>query len=67
MDKKIDAVWRVSLLILCIVTVIRMICSWTGVLLPDVWVRMMGILEIAALPALVYAGVKKNKIIRKFF
>ena len=31
-----------------------------GGLLPDVWVRMMGILEIAALPALVYAGVKKK-------
>ena len=61
MDKKNTRLWGLSLLIISIVTVIWAVCNIVGLELPDVAVRIMGVLDICAIPVLVYTSTKKKE------
>lgn len=61
MDKKNTRLWCLSLLIISIVTVIWAVCNMIGLELPDVAVRIMGVLDICAIPVLVYTSIKKKE------
>ena len=61
MHKKNTILWCLSLLIISIVTVILAVCNMVGIELPDVVVRIMGVLDICALPVLVYTSIKKKE------
>lgn len=60
MDKKNTRLWSLSLFIISIVTVIGAICKIAGIGLPDVAVRIMGVIDICAIPVLVYTSIKKK-------
>lgn len=57
MNKKYMRLWCLSLFVIGIVTVIWAVCNIVGIELPDVVVRIMGVLEICALPVLVFTSI----------
>ena len=59
--KKNTILWSLSLIIISVVTVIWAVCNIAGIELPDVAVRIMGVLEICALPVLVYTSIRHMK------
>lgn len=59
--KKNTRLWELSLIIISVVTVIWAVCNMAGIELPDVAVRIMGILNICALPVLAYTSIKHMK------
>ena len=59
--KKNTIMWGLSLIIISAVTVIWAVCNIVGIELPDVAVRIMGVLEICALPVLAYTSIKHIK------
>ena len=61
MDKKNSRLWSLSLLIISIVTVIWAVCNIAGIELPDAAVRIMGVIDICAIPVLVYTSIKKKE------
>lgn len=61
MKKKNDLVWSISLMIIGIATFILAGTNIVGIELPDVVVRLLGIVDLIALPFLVYSTVKKVK------
>ena len=61
MDKKNTRLWCLSLLIISIVRVIWAVCNMVVLELPDVAVRIMGVLDICAIPVLVYTSTKKKE------
>ncbi len=54
-----DLMWSLSLLIIGVATVILAGSNVIGIELPDVAVRIIGIVDLIALPVLAYATVKK--------
>ena len=60
MDKKNTRLWGLSLIIISVVTIILAVCNIAGIGLPDAAVRIMGVLDICALPVLVYTSIKKR-------
>lgn len=59
MDNKINKkMWGISLFIIGIATFINAFSSLLGIELPDILVRLMGIITIVALPLLVYSSIK---------
>lgn len=56
-----DLMWSLSLLIIGIATVILAGSNVIGIELPDVAVRIIGIVDLIALPVLAYATIKKLK------
>ena len=61
MRKKNDLIWSISLMTIGIATFILAGSNVIGVELPDVVVRILGILDLIALPFLAYTTVKKFK------
>ena len=61
MDKKNTRLWCLSLLIISIVRVIWAVCNIAGIELPDVAVRIMGVLDICAVPVLAYTSIRHMK------
>ncbi len=61
MKKKNDLVWSISLMIIGIATFILAGANVAGIELPDVAVRILGIVDLIALPFLAYSTVKKVK------
>ncbi len=61
MKKTNDLMWGLSLLIVGVATVILAGSNVIGIELPNVAVRMIGIVDLIALPVLVYTTVKKLK------
>ena len=57
MNKKI--LWTVSLLVICCITIIWTVFNFAGIKLPDMAVRIMGILDLCAIPVLIYSTVKR--------
>lgn len=49
-----------SLIVISVVTVIWAVCNLIGAELPDVLVRIMGVLDICAVPVFVYTSIKKK-------
>ena len=62
MDKKNKRLWSISLLIISVVTLILAVCKFVGIELSDVAVRIMGVLDICALPVLVYTSIKRINV-----
>ena len=61
MRKKNDLVWSINLMIISIATFILAGSNIIGIELPDVAVRIIGIVDLIALPLLSYTTVKKVK------
>ena len=61
MKKKNDLVWGVSLMVIGFATLILAGSNIVGIKLPDVAVRILGIVDLIALPLLAYSTVKKVK------
>ena len=59
MRNKNDLIWGFSLLVIGIVTLILAGSGMIGIDLPDAAVRILGIVDLAAIPFLTYTSVKK--------
>jgi hypothetical protein len=49
--------WTVSLLVICCITIIWTVCRFAGIDLPDTAVRIMGVLDLCAIPVLIYSTI----------
>lgn len=58
--EKNTMLWNISLLIIAVITVIWSLCNIIGIKLSDTITRTFGILDLCALPILVYSSVKKK-------
>ncbi len=56
--KRINIVWAISLLVIGIATVVLAGARVLELGLPDMIVRVLGILELVAIPFLVYTSVR---------
>ena len=61
MKKKNDLVWSISLMVIGFATLILAGSNIVGIELPDVAVRILGIVDLIALPFLACSTVKKVK------
>ena len=61
MKKKSDLMWSISLIAIGIATIILAGANIVGIDLPDMLVRLLGIVGLVALPILVYSIIKKVK------
>lgn len=61
MKKKNDLVWSISLILIGLLTIILAGSNTVGIELPDAAVRILGIVDLIALPFLAYSTVKKVK------
>ena len=59
--KKSDLMWSISLIAIGIATIILAGANIVGIDLPDMLVRLLGIVDIVALPIFVYSTIKKVK------
>lgn len=59
MKKKNDLIWGFSLIIIGAATVILAGSNVIGLKLPDIAVRIIGIVDLIALPVLAYTSVRK--------
>lgn len=57
-NKRNKTIWGISLFIVGIATIINSFSSLLGIELPDILVRLMGIITIFAIPLLVYSSIK---------
>lgn len=61
MNKKNTILWSLSLIIISVVSVTWAVCNILGIELNDTVIRIMGVLDICAIPVLVYTSIKKIK------
>ena len=61
MKNKNDLLWSISLMIISIATIILAGSNIIGLALSDVVVRIIGIVDLIALPFLAYTTIKKVK------
>lgn len=61
MEKRNNLLWSLSLLVIGIATVILADSNIIGIELPDIAVRIIGVIDLIALPVLAYTTVKKIK------
>ena len=61
LDKRNNLLWSLSLLVIGIATVILAGSNIIGIELPDIAVRIIGVIDLIALPVLAYTTVKKIK------
>jgi len=59
MKKRNDLLWSLSLLVIGIATVILAGSNIIGIALPDIAVRITGVIDLIALPVLAYTTVKR--------
>ncbi len=52
--------WCLSLIVISVITVIWTVCNIMGIKLSDTVIRIMGVLDICAIPVLVYTSIKKK-------
>lgn len=64
MKNKIDLIWGISLIVIGISAILLAGSNIVGLTLPDIAIRMIGVLDIIALPVLIAATVKKLNINR---
>ena len=60
MDKKNRILWGLSLFIISIVSVIWVVCALVGIEISDVAIRIMGVLDLCAIPVLIYTSLKNK-------
>ena len=61
MKKRNDLLWSISLLVIGLATIILTGLNIIGIDVPDIVVRIMGVIDLLALPVLAYTTVKKFK------
>ena len=61
MKKKSDLMRSISLIAIGIATIILAGANIVGIDLPDMLVRLLGIVDLVALPIFVYSTIKKVK------
>lgn len=61
MNNKNNLMWGCSLFIIGIATIIISGTSIIGIKLPDIVVRIIGVIDLISLPILIYSTVKKVK------
>ena len=61
MKKRNDLLWSISLLIIGLATIILTGLNIIGIDVPDIVVRIIGVIDLLALPVLAYTTVKKFK------
>lgn len=61
MKKRNDLLWSISLLVIGIATIILSGSNIIGIKLPDIIVRIIGVIDLLFLPVLAYTTVKKFK------
>jgi hypothetical protein len=61
MKKRNNLLWSISLLVIGIATIIISGSNSIGIELPDIIVRIIGVIDLLALPVLAYTTVKKFK------
>ena len=59
MKKKSDLMRSISLIAIGIATIILACANIVGIDLPDMLVRLLGIVDLVALPILVYSTIKR--------
>jgi len=60
-SKKVNVMWSISLLVIGIATFILAGANVIGMELPDIVVRILGMMDLIALPVLGFSTVKKFK------
>ena len=58
--KTITRLWCIALLVISIATLIYAGSNIAGIKLPDICIRILGIVELIALPVLAYTSIKKR-------
>lgn len=61
MNANIDRIWALTLFVIGICTIILAGTNIIGIELPDVIVRIIGVIDLIAIPVLVYATIKKTQ------
>ena len=61
MKTKIERIWSISLIVIGIATFILAGSSVIGIELPDIAVRIIGVIDLIALLVLIYTSVMKGK------
>lgn len=61
MKKRNDLLWSISLLVIGLAAIILTGLNIIGIDVPDIVVRIIGVIDLLALPVLVYTTVKKIK------
>lgn len=61
MEKRNNLLWSMSLMVIGIATVILAGSNIIGIELPDIAVRIIGVIDLIAFPVLAYTTVKKIK------
>ena len=61
MKKRNDLLWSISLLVIGLAAIILNGLNIIGIDVPDIVVRIIGVIDLLALPVLVYTTVKKIK------
>ncbi len=58
---KLNVIWYISLFVIGVATIVLAGLPLVGVVLPDVVIRTAGIIDLVALPILVFASVKRSQ------
>ncbi len=58
MDKTYRLLWSASLLIISCITIVITACNLISIDLPDMVTRILGIIDLLAIPVLIFASVK---------
>ena len=61
MKKRNDLLWSISLLVIGLAAIILNGLNIIGIDVPDIVVRIIGVIDLLALPVLAYTTVKKFK------
>lgn len=61
MKKKNNLIWSISLIVIGIATLILVVPKMIGLNLPDIAIRIIGVVDLIAIPVLAYTTVKKVK------
>lgn len=61
MKKRNDLLWSISLLVIGLATIILTGLNISGIDVPDIVVRIIGVTDLLAFPVLAYTTVKKIK------
>lgn len=60
-SKIINIIWAISLIVIGIPTIILIGANIVAIELPDIIVRVLGVIDLVLIPVLVFSTVKKAK------
>lgn len=60
-NQRASKLWTISLLAICLITIIGVGCNLAGITLPDTLVRIMGVVDLCAIPVLIYTTIRMTK------